>query len=107
MIKEELHKLIAEKQACIGVIGLGYVGLPLIVEFGLKGFRGTGFEVDTRKADEINAGIAPDGFQPLRTQWEQAKLPSGEPNTYPGAGGHAGVWGCFRGAAGRRTARND
>ena len=56
MIKEELHKLIAEKRACIGVIGLGYVGLPLIVEFGLKGFRGIGFEVDTRKADEINAG---------------------------------------------------
>ena len=56
MIKEELHNLIAEKRACIGVIGLGYVGLPLIVEFGLKGFRGIGFEVDTRKADEINAG---------------------------------------------------
>ncbi|MEQ1761901.1 MAG: nucleotide sugar dehydrogenase [Pyrinomonadaceae bacterium] len=56
MIKEELHKLIAEKQACVGVIGLGYVGLPLIVEFGLKGFRGIGFEVDTRKVDEINAG---------------------------------------------------
>ncbi len=56
MIKEELHKLIAEKQACIGVIGLGYVGLPLIVEFGLEGFRGIGFEVDTKKADDINAG---------------------------------------------------
>ncbi len=56
MIKEELQKLIAEKQACIGVIGLGYVGLPLIVEFGLKGFRGIGFEVDTKKSDEINAG---------------------------------------------------
>ncbi|MEO5858387.1 MAG: nucleotide sugar dehydrogenase [Pyrinomonadaceae bacterium] len=56
MIKEELHKLIAEKQACIGVIGLGYVGLPLIVEFGLKGFKGIGFEVDTKKTDQINAG---------------------------------------------------
>ena len=40
----------------IVVVGLGYVGLPLIVEFGLKGFRGIGFEVDTKKADEINAG---------------------------------------------------
>lgn len=56
MIKEELQKLIADKSACIGVIGLGYVGLPLIVEFGLKGYKGIGFEVDTKKAEEINAG---------------------------------------------------
>ncbi|MEP6704849.1 MAG: nucleotide sugar dehydrogenase, partial [Acidobacteriota bacterium] len=56
MIRIELEKLIAEKSACIGVVGLGYVGLPLIVEFGLKGFRGIGFEVDEKKASEINAG---------------------------------------------------
>jgi len=56
MIKQELETLIAEKRARIGVIGLGYVGLPLIVEFCLKGFEGVGFEVDTRKADSINAG---------------------------------------------------
>ena len=56
MIKVELKQLIADKRACIGVIGLGYVGLPLIVEFGLKGYKGIGFEVDTRKADDINAG---------------------------------------------------
>lgn len=53
---KELEALIAEKRAHIGVIGLGYVGLPLIVEFGLKGFHGIGFEVDQRKADDINAG---------------------------------------------------
>jgi UDP-N-acetyl-D-glucosamine dehydrogenase len=56
MIRNELEKLISDRSACIGVIGLGYVGLPLIVEFGLKGFRGIGFEVDERKAAEINAG---------------------------------------------------
>ena len=56
MIKEELQKLIADKRACIGVIGLGYVGLPLIVEFGLKGFKGIGFEVDAKKVDAINSG---------------------------------------------------
>src|SRR5688572_15219209 len=56
MIKNQLEKLISEKRTCIGVIGLGYVGLPLIVEFGLKGFRGIGFEVDEKKAAEINAG---------------------------------------------------
>ena len=56
MIKSEIEKLIAARTACIGVIGLGYVGLPLIVEFCLKGFQGIGFEVDERKAAEINAG---------------------------------------------------
>ncbi len=56
MIKDELEKLIAERSALVGVIGLGYVGLPLIVEFCLKGFNTIGFEVDAKKADEINAG---------------------------------------------------
>ena len=56
MIKNKLEKSISEKSACIGVIGLGYVGLPLIIEFTLKGFRGIGFEVDEKKAAEINAG---------------------------------------------------
>ena len=56
MIRNELEKLIAEKRACVGVAGLGYVGLPLIIEFCLKGFRGIGFEVDSKKADQINAG---------------------------------------------------
>ncbi|CAN5748525.1 nucleotide sugar dehydrogenase [soil metagenome] len=56
MIKDELKNLIAEKRAVIGVIGLGYVGLPLIVEFCLKEYQGIGFEVDTKKAGAINAG---------------------------------------------------
>ncbi len=56
MIKDELEKLISERRASIGVIGLGYVGLPLIVEFALKGFNTIGFEVDVKKAAEIAAG---------------------------------------------------
>jgi len=56
MIKDELQESITEKHARIGVIGLGYVGLPLIVEFALKGFDSTGFEVDEKKAAEVNAG---------------------------------------------------
>ena len=56
MIKDDLTELIVEKRARVGVIGLGYVGLPLIVEFCLKGYRGIGFEVDKKKADQINAG---------------------------------------------------
>jgi UDP-N-acetyl-D-glucosamine dehydrogenase len=56
MIKDDIKNLISEKRARIGVIGLGYVGLPLIVEFGLKNFEGIGFEVDRKKADAINRG---------------------------------------------------
>jgi UDP-N-acetyl-D-glucosamine dehydrogenase len=56
MIKDELKNLIAEKRACVGVVGLGYVGLPLIVEFALKDFPAIGFEVDEKKTTDINAG---------------------------------------------------
>ena len=40
----------------IGIIGLGYVGLPLAVEFANAGFAVIGFDVDERKIAEINAG---------------------------------------------------
>src|SRR5215475_9141773 len=56
MIKEQLKQKITDRTACIGVIGLGYVGLPLIVEFAQKGFKGIGFEVDEKKIAEINGG---------------------------------------------------
>jgi len=56
MIKQQLLTLITEKRAHVGVIGLGYVGLPLLVEFAHAGFAVTGFEVDSSKAAQINAG---------------------------------------------------
>src|SRR6195256_7014197 len=56
MIKDDLTKLITEKRARVGVVGLGYVGLPLVVEFAGAGFAAIGFEVDQSKADRINAG---------------------------------------------------
>src|SRR5437764_11376515 len=56
MIKNELISLIKDKRARVGVIGLGYVGLPLASEFAGAGIRATGFEVDEKKAGEINAG---------------------------------------------------
>jgi UDP-N-acetyl-D-glucosamine dehydrogenase len=55
-VKNELIKLITNKEAHVGVIGLGYVGLPLLVEFATKGFQSTGFEVDETKANKINSG---------------------------------------------------
>jgi UDP-N-acetyl-D-glucosamine dehydrogenase len=47
---------IRTKKANVGVIGLGYVGLPLAVEFARHGFSVTGFDVDDTKARAINAG---------------------------------------------------
>src|SRR5436189_726300 len=47
---------IRNKQARVGVIGLGYVGLPLAVEFARAGFDVTGFDIDATKNAEINAG---------------------------------------------------
>ena len=51
-----LKEKIRDRKARIGVIGLGYVGLPLAVEFAKKGFDVTGFDVDASKIAEINAG---------------------------------------------------
>src|SRR3979411_1389892 len=49
-------KTIRARQARVGVIGLGYVGLPLVVEFARAGFDVTGFDVDNAKIEQINAG---------------------------------------------------
>ncbi|HUE81889.1 MAG TPA: nucleotide sugar dehydrogenase [Pyrinomonadaceae bacterium] len=58
MIKEQIVSLVTEKRAHVGVIGLGYVGLPLLVEFARSGFNATGFEVDAQKAGRINSGAS-------------------------------------------------
>ncbi len=51
-----LKKKIENRSANIGVIGLGYVGLPLAMEFVRAGFKVTGIDVDDEKVDMINAG---------------------------------------------------
>jgi len=56
MIKNEITQLIKDKRARVGLIGLGYVGLPLLTEFAKGGFNATGFEVDPGKAEKINSG---------------------------------------------------
>jgi len=52
----DLTDKIRTRQARIGIIGLGYVGLPLAVEFSKAGFEVTGFDVDLAKVDAINKG---------------------------------------------------
>lgn len=51
-----LQQKIHDKTARVGVIGLGYVGLPLAVEFAEAGFHVTGIDVDDKKVDALNQG---------------------------------------------------
>ena len=53
---EELSERIDSREARIGVVGLGYVGLPLALEFAKAGFRVTGFELDEEKIRAVNEG---------------------------------------------------
>ncbi len=54
--KNEFLQKIVLKTAKVGVIGLGYVGLPLALEFALKGFKTIGFDIDPQKIPLINSG---------------------------------------------------
>lgn len=55
-MKEALLQKIADKSIVAGVVGLGYVGLPLAVEKAKAGFRTIGFDVQKEKVDLVNAG---------------------------------------------------
>lgn len=55
-IKQKLLQKIAEKTITVGVVGLGYVGLPLAVEKAKAGFRTIGFDVQQQKVEMVNAG---------------------------------------------------
>jgi UDP-N-acetyl-D-glucosamine dehydrogenase len=53
---KELLKKIESKQASVGIVGLGYVGLPLAVEFARAGFKVTGIDIDAAKVEALNRG---------------------------------------------------
>jgi len=57
-LASRLSDRLQRRSARIGVIGLGYVGLPLAVEFAKAGFRVTGFEIDAKRAATLNRGIS-------------------------------------------------
>lgn len=54
--QEQLAAKISDRSAVVSVIGLGYVGLPLAVEFAKAGFRVVAIDLDQRKIEDINAG---------------------------------------------------
>jgi UDP-N-acetyl-D-glucosamine dehydrogenase len=53
---EAFVSMIDRKTATVGVVGLGYVGLPLVELFARKGFRVKGFDIDVRKIEDLSAG---------------------------------------------------
>ena len=55
-LADSLRDKLRTRRARIGVVGLGYVGLPLLVELAKAGFHATGIDVDARKVDAVNAG---------------------------------------------------
>ena len=55
-MKETLLKKIESREIVVGVVGLGYVGLPLAVEKAKAGFKTIGFDVQAKKVELVNAG---------------------------------------------------
>lgn len=55
-IRKNIEQKIKNKTAKIGVLGLGYVGLPLAMEFANNGFSVTGIDVDVHKVNSLNEG---------------------------------------------------
>jgi len=53
---KELIQKIEKRRAIIGIIGLGYAGLPLVVRFGEERFHVIGFDTDPQKVDLLNKG---------------------------------------------------
>ena len=56
MIKQQLVNKLTEKSAIIGVVGLGYVGLPLALRYAEAGYKVLGFDIDPVKIEKISAG---------------------------------------------------
>src|SRR6185437_15792938 len=55
-LQQNLSELIGSRTARIGVIGLGYVGLPLVLLLSEQKFRVTGFDIDKSKVDTLTQG---------------------------------------------------
>src|SRR5579883_1974288 len=56
MANATLQQKLKDKTARIGVVGLGYVGLPLAIEYAQKGFHTVGIDIDKRKITSLKAG---------------------------------------------------
>src|SRR5678815_3188590 len=55
-VAEDLIRKAESREALFGIVGLGYVGLPLAVELAKAGYRVLGYDVSARVVDGLNAG---------------------------------------------------
>src|SRR5258706_13609422 len=58
MYKEQLLNRLSDRTARVGIIGLGYVGLPLAVAFAEAGYNVTGLDVSADKVAQLNDGVS-------------------------------------------------
>lgn len=56
ILAKTLEEKFLSRQALIGIIGLGYVGLPIVIRLGQQGFGVLGFDTDPQKVESLNAG---------------------------------------------------
>ena len=56
-IIESFARAVEERDVRIGIVGLGYVGLPLVLEFAKAGFNVRGFDADRKKLQQLVAGL--------------------------------------------------
>ena len=59
MMKNDLHKLIENKEASVSIIGLGYVGLPLAIAVASSGMKVFGIDIAEEKINQLRQGISP------------------------------------------------
>ncbi len=78
-LKEELKEKIVQRKAVIGIIGLGYVGLPLVIEFAKAGFKVRGFDIDKKKIQILQNGES--YIKHIKSEMIKDILPGFEPTS--------------------------
>src|SRR5437870_371786 len=80
-LKAALLDRLNNRTARIGIIGLGYVGLPLMLRFSEVGYRVTGFDIDEKKVTRLKVGS--DVFLVFSPEREDPSNPDYETKTIP------------------------
>ena len=74
-LKEQLIKQLTERSAVIGIIGLGYVGLPLAIRYAQVGYAVLGFDTDPAKPENLAAGRS--YFKHIPDEWVKEAIEKG------------------------------
>src|ERR1044071_6931158 len=78
LLKETLLRRLRQREALIGIVGMGYVGLPLALRYAEVGYRVVGVDIDEAKVQALNSGrsyiehISPGAIEAARKNRFQA-----------------------------------